>query len=281
MSWTIYRVAFRLLSPLHIGYLKQGNVQRTRPYVIGRALWGALTARLTRDYTNREEGEKAYEKVGKEVNNHLAFTYLFPSTDSKKVSSFSWESEDFSWDYLGTYPSTALEYEQNTALEGSLHETEYIAPYTQSGQPVYLLGYIFEKDGCPLRWKEALERLQFGGERCYGWGRVALCECERADPKSLFGRQIEFRNNGDYPVITVLKDGPLLAHTCAQNLEAKGEIEPLVGREWRSGYRVGGYVAYNGVCFAPGSIISEKTDFCVKKYGIWERLNGYSKGQEA
>ena len=31
MTWEVYRVAFRLLSPMHIGWHKLGNMQQTRP----------------------------------------------------------------------------------------------------------------------------------------------------------------------------------------------------------------------------------------------------------
>ena len=46
MTWTVYRVTWRLLAPMHIGWRKLGNMQQTRPYVTGRNLWGAFTARL-------------------------------------------------------------------------------------------------------------------------------------------------------------------------------------------------------------------------------------------
>ena len=45
MAWRAYKIVLRLRSPLHIGRGKVGNLQRTRPYVAGRNLWGALTAR--------------------------------------------------------------------------------------------------------------------------------------------------------------------------------------------------------------------------------------------
>jgi hypothetical protein len=53
MTWTAYRVVFRVKTPLHIGDAKMGNVHYTRPYVTGRAIWGALTERVTRDVAAR------------------------------------------------------------------------------------------------------------------------------------------------------------------------------------------------------------------------------------
>src|SRR5947199_6878046 len=75
---------------------------------------------------------------------------------------------------MGSYASTSLANGRN-AEEGSLHETEFIAPHTRGDDPkqVYLVGYIFEnKQGEKLPWQGILRKLQFGGERGYGWGRV-------------------------------------------------------------------------------------------------------------
>src|SRR5213082_2804295 len=72
MTWTAYRIVFRLLSPMHIGWRKVGNLQQTRPYVLGRSLWGALTARLT-----RISGSNDYSEIGEQVDQQLAFTYFY------------------------------------------------------------------------------------------------------------------------------------------------------------------------------------------------------------
>ena len=49
MAWTHYRLKFRLISPLFVGFRRSGNLWETRRYVPGKVLWAALTARLTRD----------------------------------------------------------------------------------------------------------------------------------------------------------------------------------------------------------------------------------------
>ena len=70
MSWTAYRIFLRLLTPVHIGAAKLGNLQTTRPYIHGKALWGGLTARLARD-NPALNGD--YAGVGRRVNEELAF----------------------------------------------------------------------------------------------------------------------------------------------------------------------------------------------------------------
>ena len=90
MTWTAYQVSFRLLSPLHIGWRKLGNLQQTRPYVPGRSLWGALTARLTRELVGCN-----YRCIGAKVDKELAFTYFYPSIQHNSVTVWPWPCQ---WD---------------------------------------------------------------------------------------------------------------------------------------------------------------------------------------
>jgi hypothetical protein len=89
MTWTAYHVTLRLLAPMHIGWRKLGNLQQTRPYVTGRNLWGALTARLT-----RELGSNKYEFVGKQVDDCMRFTYFYPSVSKDNVEPWPWRKND-------------------------------------------------------------------------------------------------------------------------------------------------------------------------------------------
>ena len=276
MTWTAYKIVFRLLSPMHIGWIKQGNVQRTRPYVTGKALWGALTARLTRDFP-KLGGD--YKHVGERVRQELAFSYFYP-TIGETVNLWPWEKADeFAWCYLGSYASTALNYDRNTAEEGSLHETEFIAPTTRDGQPVYLVGYIFERQGCTLPWREVLSRLQLGGERTYGWGRVQ-CPAEEPLPVSagepLFGFYA-MQLDRDRPVLRASKDVPLLAHALAAEFQGRrpvsnvrGPIEPLLGRETDPQGQFGASLPPARICWPPGSTLTPHAEIIIGEYGIWE-----------
>jgi len=297
MAWTMYRLAFRLLSPLHVGHLKQGNLQRTRPYLTGKALWGALTARLT-----REGGSNDYQHIGKQVNEGLAFSYFFPSTDSAQVTLFPWDDERrFAWCYLNTYASTALDYERNAALEGSLHETEYLAPVTRNGEPVCLVGYIFEKreDGCNLAWQGALHRLQprwcarwlrrsnhlawqgalhrlqLGGERTYGWGRVGLEDKPQEITDFLCGWQVDL--SGDRPKLHARSDSSAepraYAHVYTENLSARGLIEPFLGRETQAAGKHGQTLSQASICWAPGALLQGTQSLIIAENGLWRAAN--------
>lgn len=270
MTWTAYQVTFRLLSPLHVGWRKLGNLQQTRPYVTGRSLWGAFTARLT-----REAGGNNYVDIGKEVDKQLTFTYFYPSTQSNGVSLWPWSNwDEFAWTFLGSYASTALENARN-AKAGSLHETEFIAPCTREGQQVYLVGYIFEQDNCKLNWQGILDKLQLGGERGYGWGRVRSEGKPKQVPNNeCFGYKLI--PNSAHPLLSAQKATKLLAHTIAKDdKEARGvAIEPLVGRETKEASGFGKDHSKAEICWIPGGSVSEGETFQIEARGIWEKLSG-------
>jgi len=283
MTWQAYEVILRLRSPLHSGWRKVGNLQMTRPYITGRMLWGALTARLTRD---RVDGpaidSRQYRKIGTLVHETLAFTYFYPALLQKDNSYrvyWPWEeSEHFRHRFVGSDVSTSLVLTGNSALEGSLHEVEYISPQTKdTDEQVYLMGYIFQRSDCSLNWRKALRMMQLGGERGYGWGLVVLeQESVKGKNEGLFGDVAIFNDpSGERPYVTIPTEKFLLAHTKAErSFQAKGEIEPLVGREWRSTDPkhpyVGQFVAFSEVCYIPGSQVQTEATFQVGQYGIWE-----------
>lgn len=172
MMWRVYRVNFRLGSPLHIGWGKVGNLQHTRPYVTGRVLWGALTMRLTRDAANGRgpaTDSRDYQRLGEQVHQSLAFTYFYPATQAKDDYQIAWpwqNENSFRRRFLCSYQGTALSSFHRSAATGMLHEVEFVSPYTlDTGDPVFLVGYVFEREGSTLAWQDAFKRFQIGGER--------------------------------------------------------------------------------------------------------------------
>lgn len=267
MMWKMHKVVFRLLTPLHVGDVKLGNVQRARHYVTGKALWGALTARLTRDCP---ELNGDYVAVGNRVNDQLAFSYFYPAVN-EKVDPFPWDNADeFAWRYLNTYASTALDYGRNSAEEGSLHETEFIAPRTRDGAAVNLVGYIFEREGCTLKWQAALDRLQLGGKRTYGWGRVKRDSGPESAQSFWDGWTVDLdqprpvlRTNGTAPV--------LYAHTITTaESDAMGRVEPLVGRETRAADAHGREFPRAQICWMPGARMRAAVPAQIDGDGVWK-----------
>jgi len=285
MNWIGYRVVFRLRSPLHIGWRKAGNVQVTRPYLTGRSFWGALTERLVRDRaataTQMATDSNGYQEVGKQVNEMLAFTYFYPALQSDNDYQVVWTWDDertFRRRFLSSYQSTALVYPAHSAAEGSLHEIEFLSPHMlDTADPVYLVGYVFAHKDCSLPWRDALTRLRFGGERGYGWGDARLVgePAPVTDGLLLFDK-ISFKTDEKRPVLALKENEAVLAHTFAQNATLSGQVEPMVGREWRgdkgSQKHIGQHLAYNGVCFAPGSRTQQPSQFILGEGGYWQMI---------
>lgn len=144
----MYKVAFKVLSPIHIGYRKYGNVMETRHYVPARVLLGALTARLTHRTFGNTKDWKHYRLVGELLNRVFTCSYFFPTTNPDGIiNQFPWDEQFPAYEFIGSYVSTALNAQTSAAQEGTLHEVEFITPRTlHSSKQVYLSGYCFMND---------------------------------------------------------------------------------------------------------------------------------------
>lgn len=266
MTWRCTRVALRLLSPMHIGWRAFGNVKSTRAYLPGRAFWGGLTARLTRDFPALGN----YEVVGHKVQTELAFSYLYPSLSEEKVTDWPFGDNwwEFSSRFLGSYASTALA-DGRSKEDGSLHETEYLRPTVDGGAPVHLLGYVFECEGSSLPWRDVLAHSQFGGERGYGWGRVAVCKLTPSP--EMFGLTLSL--DEARPLVHWPAGKPAPAHVRAvAGRHVDGAIEPVSGRLTNPRDGVPGVEHPSvDVTWIPGSVLREERELAcrIEDNGIW------------
>ena len=212
MSWSLFRWVWRLEAPLFIGMSPAGALNRCRPYVPARALWGAVTAEIAR--LKSGESFPNYEGVGGEVKRSCRFTYLFPA--EKRDGRFlawlpkfekekglrwclqdcgkSWSDRDFRRRLLDTRPGTAIVPESDSALEGSLRHTECIGPWWrdsnsqgETAAPVLLLGYVFWQDSDRHRQLQDIETLFIGGDTRYGLGKIRRIDMSSSDDN---GREI-------------------------------------------------------------------------------------------
>jgi hypothetical protein len=284
MAWKAYRVVLRLLAPLHIGAGKVGNLQRTRPYVAGRNLWGALTARLARQSAPAAPTWADYGCMGQRLHQFLVYTYFYPTCDaSGRVALWPWDDDAaFRYRFLSTYASTALDYGAVSAEDASLHEVECITPHARdTGAAVYLSGYVFEDEGLAADWLAALEHLQLGGERGYGWGRVTPVRVEEIEGEaiSLFATGHRARLDGSQVRMALKPGAPLPVHALAADFDAHkalddadvvGPVEPLVGRETRSNAGFGRTISRARICFAPGAQVARPISAYIGPYGVWE-----------
>lgn len=278
MTWQMFLVTYELHSPLHIGYHKIGNLQRTRYYVPARNVWGAVTEALTRrGFYTRDASEGDYGKIGDWVKRHCAFGYWFVREGDESLEPHYGEdglrygnltAREFERLYLDAHVTTALDAATTSAQDGSLHEVEFIAPHTREGARTQIGGWIFLDDAARavLRWDEWLSDLQIGGERRYGFGRLRN---GKLTPAHKDGWQLD----GARPRAQIEANTSLLAHTLTQNVDARGHIEPLIGRETRTDSRRFGMTLTRAqICWAPGTIVQHRATFEVSELGTWKRV---------
>lgn len=295
MAWHSYQLTYQLLTPIHIGYRRLGSIQRTRYYLPGRNLWGAITARLTRAcYPQPRPAD--YLAVGDYVRDHIIGSYFYLKLASEglycpQIEQGKWyygnlPSADFEARFIGSFGSTALNALTWTAEEASLHQIEFISPHVQTdkspARPVNLQGYLYldqDRSTAPLPLQELddstildyLIELFVGGEQGYGFGRIMrhgepigpeVTTELRPRPRDLDGRVLRAH-------LRTRRAGPIVV---------KGPLEPLVGREWANGRRggtrrgAGQDVSEAIVAWSPGGTIEEGgASLRVTAFGVWER----------
>lgn len=294
MTWYLYQWTFQLKSPLHIGFHKVMHFFRTRPYVPAKLLWGALTAKLTPIL-----GTCDYQRVGNFIKKAMHFSYLYPYVDGKLYlpkyteNGFMFGSlafNKFEKKFISSMASTAIEAESLTAEEGMFHEIEFISPFTiDNGESVFMKGLLWirefsengirlykrddnihiKNDTSEVRLKEdVLNRLQMGGEQKYGFGLLELEELIKSDNLTEFcgrwedGNELKLKLNSNDPIWSHVLHGG--------GVNIKGNIEPLIGRDWDTDKGAGKKLTYHGLCWTPGSILITDTTFRIIDFGLWE-----------
>lgn len=294
MSWRVFRWAWQLRAPLFVGTTPAGALNRCRPYVPARALWGALTAELARHGQDDDNtAMERYKVVGSDLSANYRLTYLYPAEAVRGMwqawlpafqpgHGLTWRREDddtatpdrpdrvFRRRILHTRTGTAIDPGSDTAADRSLRETECLQSHWRDERgrdagPVALVGYIFvrQSDGPASSGIARLAPIRFlfaGGDTRYGLGRLALVTCDAEN--QLFGRDVEL--DGEEPAV---QSAVALGHAFARDMS--GSLETLSG--WGFGRQT--TLAASGTpLWTPGSR-ADKLDgtvrFQIDQHGIW------------
>jgi hypothetical protein len=246
MTWSLYRWVWRLEAPLFVGAPPARALNRCRPYVLSRAIWGALTSELAQTGTN---GSSGYRERGEMLREGARFTYLYPASRVRETwyawlpeyvpdRGLVWRREDqpttantavrdrqFRRRLIDARPGTAIDADSDIAAEATLRETECVMTHWRPGSPaghdrVAFAGYVFLK-GVRAADLEAVTTLFVGGDTRYGLGRMRRIEFEEAG--TVFGSRPDL-DGGDAIVI-----GPLLLGHGISGRQLHGAKEALTG----------------------------------------------------
>lgn len=286
MSWQLFRWTWQLQSPLFVGSPPAGALNRCRLYVPARAVWGAVTAELA-----RLEGsdDQKYLPVGNELRQHARFSYLYPAEshgkhwlawlpEYREGDGLVWVREDdangaiadrrFRRRLLWTRPGTAIDPDNDAALDGSLRETECIQPHwrhddNSCGNAVGMVGYVFLRNGKDLAERlRAVTTLFVGGDTRYGLGRLERVTMEPAE--KFFAATVAL--DGEEPQVFTQR---ALGHVSELNgVRICGELEAIGGWDMTSQLQDR---SINGPVWTPGSQIDGKDQnrFRIGQDGLW------------
>ncbi len=290
MGWTAYRLVYQAKSPIHIGWHTLGYIKLTRYYITGRAMWGAITANLTRSIGNH--GIDGYKEIGNNVFTGYFYPALNPDLPMLPIFTDTglaygdYARSEFERLFIKSYGQTAITPDTNTAEDKSLHESEYISPMVNingNQRPVYFVGYIFLNDNAEYngkidieRMENALSEISIGGDRKYGWGRLKL------DSSARTSDMFDFKVKNTLE-IEISADESIPAHLeINDSLNLKGDIEPIVGRIWgevkdpngeiHRGF--GRKISEAKICWMPGSVLLKQETLRLDAYGILRKTRG-------
>ncbi|PXF52598.1 MAG: hypothetical protein C4B57_10860 [Deltaproteobacteria bacterium] len=263
MNWRAHKLIYKACSPVHLGCYTLGYIKLTRPYITGKAVWGAATANMTRTYGRRGTGD--YNEFGTFFKDRIIFSYFFPALDldspllpcftEEGIKYGKWSEDEFQSRFFGSSTNTAIEPVSNTAEDETLHESEYIhykVKEAASGEvrAVFFVGYVFISDDAsmkeqPVIWqgetgwslRNAIQEIFVGGDIKYGWGRLIL-QNEKCEPDQEKIFDFTFKGNSSPQIRFNGKTSgePIPAHLSIDcSLNIRGDIEPVIGRDWRNG----------------------------------------------
>ncbi|MCS7063654.1 MAG: hypothetical protein NZM04_06375 [Methylacidiphilales bacterium] len=312
MNWQLYRWTWQLQSPLYIGSLPAGPINRTRLYLPASTLRGAITSQLL----TPSPTHNPYRHLGFHILRHTRLTYLYPSIhyhgewlaflpryaepDNPSHShGLTWTLErhpqisiphlHFRSLLLTTIPSTAIDPLSDTAQEATLRSIEAISPHIPlfKHSRLALTGYLLIPPDDPITQKILdLHVLHIGGDRRYGLGILHRTECRPIhDPSpTLFHHTATIDLTTPHPTLTTTH---LLAHTrLPTDLQPPqpfpyrpyGALEALARWSYQRALRrrpplwTPGTLLLNITDSSPSSHTTRPPRLAIKPNGLWQTL---------
>jgi hypothetical protein len=283
MIW--YQILLELKSPLHVGYVSMGFVQKTRYYLPARSVWGALTAAYSR---LNKQVMPDYKITGEQIEKNFKFTHFFicdrldyhlPRYATQSVVHYgNLPQADFEKRFITSFAQTALDPWMLSADDESLHEKEVISHLTisqndEEPRPVWLCGYVFVSRDEDAAILSNLENCQLGGDRKNGLGLVGTVETVPiTEDGEAWGRESGIRLTEKGIKISPKAPFPCHVKLNDKTLEFKGEVEFLRLRSWDQEKGAGQNIAVHpSPCWVPGSFSEQQTVLKPGSNGIFKK----------
>lgn len=292
MTWSLFRWVWQLEGSLHVGMPPAGSLNRTRLYVPARAVWGALTAELSRREAQSNK-EPPYQSVGESLQKDYRFTYLYPAEQVEKNwrawlptyregLGLAWAREDqpdvvvgdrrFRRRLLSTRPGTSIDASTDAAEDGSLRETECMETRWRDdggrdAGPAAMVGYVFirtakanDKYPSERRRLNDVDTLFVGGDTRYGLGRLRRVAFDLVKQSRAFGGAVTL--DADVPQVEL---STAWAHAHAQT-SLSGALELLGG--WDRGSLRN--LDQAAPLWQPGSCSANLLRWSIEADGLWK-----------
>lgn len=305
VGWKIYKLTYRAHSPVLLGDHPLGFIQRTRWFIPGWTMWGAITARLTRQFWQKASPTE-YQQMGSFVENNILTSYAGILIDNEialpHFKNGEWMMgahtfQQFEARFLASGGHSAIQPGSLTAETGSLHEKEVLAAYDKkNGKPVLWGVYLYVHDewAFGLEAQHAFQNLDWIPDEVPGLLETLFVGADiddglgilKQDPSAENNKQVgssslEWPRPEDWkPWVEKDKQyGILCAHVPMKELESNdlsvyGQWETITRRIWRNvndtkGWGPGQQIETQCYC-CPGSItVSAGWQPVVGPKGIW------------
>ncbi len=204
MSFKVFKLIFKQLTPICIGKRKCGLLNETLTYIPGKTMWGALV-KLYNLYKGESLGENQdlFKNItcfipALKISGSRDMRILLPSFKEGDFYLGNLKEDEFRFLFVDSFISTAIIPEFRAAKEESLHELEFILPrprgdvfksmknvenkYVLPSENIYWMGYIFAKKEEEEEFIKILKnnhlKLFIGSDIKYGYGLLTLEDFE-------------------------------------------------------------------------------------------------------
>lgn len=284
-SFTVFELHYMLTSKLRIGAYQRGFTLTTLPFIPSYTIWGALVESITKGLSFNIDYNGEMDNLYEDVKSKVLYKTIFPT------SFYPINADNI---LIDSYVSTAVDNSTKSAIDESLHESEFISHYEPTLidgnlKNVVFMGYIVVKSNwlqhidkklnIPL--KTFIKSIQVGADRKYGFGQLTLIENKSVemifDTFCVYEKSLQENSSSqenDSRLIfasnpTLLKSSKKIKIAPVKYFEDNqkdpfpitGKIQPYVSRRTKSITKYGRTLSKPIVCFSPDATIKNDVEF--------------------